>query len=193
MPAHDSPEPPASGIPAFERTFLNVTLRTASAFMSDNRALNKFVRESETLLALIDDCDYDQASHPVLIPRYQGMEHSSRKWSLFMVLEHLCLVNRDVLRTIDLLKSHVVPRGEIDTADYKPDPASGAEMIDQFRDMSWDFDGAIRKLMPLRGTPGFTHPWFGSFNAHDWLCFAAFHQAIHRKQAFKILALLGRA
>ena len=152
-----------------------------------------FAQEANTILDIVEDNDYDFSSQQVLIPRIQGMEDSSRNWSLFMVLDHLCRVNRDIIRTIDVLRDGVTPRGEIDIAFYKPDPDCGAETIQQFRMLVHDYSIEIGRLMPLRGTPVFSHPWFGSLNAHEWHCLAAFHHRIHRKQARKIAAMLGQA
>lgn len=185
-------QPPGNGLPAFERVVLGTALKIGSALMSDDRLLAMFAREASTILTIVDEADYDRASQQVLIPRLSGIEDSSRNWSLFMVLDHLCQVNRDILRTIDRLKDGIVPGGEVNIASYKPDPDCGAEMVDRFRDDVWDFDGEIRQRLPLRGTPRFDHPWFGPLDAHSWLSLAAVHQRIHRKQARKIITLLGQ-
>jgi len=188
-----SPQPPGSGLPPFEQNFLAVSLKVGSALLSDNRALTLFLREADTIKAIVNDCDYDFLSQQVVVPRYQGMEDSSRNWSLFMLLDHLCQVNRSILRTVDALKSGIAPLGVLEVADFKPNLDCDAESIDQFRDLIWDFDSGIRDRMPLRGTPSYAHPWFGPLDAHGWLCLAMFHQRIHRKQARKIAAMLGQA
>ena len=183
-----------SGLPPFEQNFLNVGLKLGSAFMSDTRALQFFLKEATDILDLVDDVDYDFASQRVLIPRYRGMEDSSRKWSLFMVLDHLCRIDREILRTIDVLHDDIQPRGEFDTAWYKPDQDSGAETINEFRDLLLEFREIIEVKFPLRrGTPRFAHPWFGTLDAHQWLCLAAYHHRLHRKQSRKIAAMLGQA
>lgn len=172
---------------------MSAALKCGSAVLSDQRTLRIFLREADTILKIVDDSDYDFASQEVLIPRYQGMEDSSRNWSLFMVLDHLCKVNREIQRTINVLRDGITPRGEIEIAWYKPDRGCGAEVIDEFRNVVWDYESAIRENVPLRGTPRFAHPWFGPLDAHDWHCLAAFHHRIHRKQARKIAAMLGQA
>ncbi len=185
-------QPPGAGIPPLERSFLYGVMKFGSAFLSDRKALTLFQREAATILQIVDDADYDFASQQVLVPRFQGMEDSSRNWSLFMVLDHLCLVNRDILRTIDVLRDGITPRGEVDISFYKPDADCGAEVIGEFRDLVWEFQSQVQSKMPLRGTPAFRHPWFGPLDAHGWCCLAALHQRIHRKQARKIAAMLGQ-
>jgi hypothetical protein len=184
-------QPPGSGLPPLERFFLHVGLQVGSAVLPDRRALDLFRREADTILEIVDDADYDFASQQVLVPRFQGMEDSSRRWSLFMVLDHLCRVDREILRTIDVLRDGITPRGEIEIAWYKPDADCGAETMDEFRHLIGEFCRTISSQFPLRGTPRFAHPWFGPQDAHGWLCLAAFHHRIHRKQARKIAAMLG--
>ena len=183
-----------TGLPPVEQAFLSTSLKLGCSLMSDARALQFFLKEAGDIIDLVDDVDYDFASQRVLVPRFRGMEDSSRKWSLFMVLDHLCRVDREILRTIDVLNDDIQPRGEFDTAWYKPDQDCGADIIDEFRDLIFEFKETVEVKCPLsRGTPRFAHPWFGSLDAHQWLCLSAYHHRLHRKQARKIAAMLGQA
>ena len=184
--------PPGAGLPSVERGILNAFLKTAASLFTKQKATAFFCREAETILGIVDDVDYDFASQRVLVPRFQGMEDSSRNWSLFMVLNHLIRVDRDILRTIDLLHDGVIPRGEVDVAIYKPDPDCGAETIEIFRDTVLEYRQFVESAGSLRGTPRLPHPWFGPLDAHQWHCLAGFHHRIHRKQARKVAAMLGQ-
>ena len=185
---------PGSGLPPLEQSLLQIGLKLSSAFKSDHGALQFFHQEAYAIIELVDNVDYDFASQRVLVPRFRGMEDSSRNWSLFMVLDHLCRVNREILRTIDVLHDGIEPRGEFDISWFKPDHDCGADSIDEFRDIVLEFQRLIEGKAPLRrGHPKFPHPWFGILDSHQWLCLAGFHHRIHRKQARKIAAMLGQA
>ena len=186
-------QPPGAGIPPLERAFLKAILKSTSAFQSASRLVNKFMFEAQVILELVDENDYGFCSQQVIVPRFPGMEDSSRNWSLFMVLDHLCQVDQDILRVIDLLHDGVVPRGTPSIADYKPDPDCGAETIDRFRNLVHEFSGRVREMGSLRGPHRFPHPWFGPMTAQEWLALAAAHHGIHRKQARKIAAMIGQA
>ncbi len=141
-----------------------------------------------------DDESYDPFE-PLLIPRVIGIEDSSRKWSVAMVLDHVCKVNREMALAVDSLSKGVVPHGEIDVALYKPDPDIGFEVVEQFEQVSQGYVGTVEKILNSRDRlptqPTFPHPWFGPLNAHQWHYLAAAHMWIHRRQAQKIIAMLG--
>lgn len=188
-------QPPGNGLPAAERVFLSVGLKTASAFLSDRRALRIFQRESTELHRIaFDDESYD-VFQTYLIPRVIGIEDSSRNWSVAMVLDHLCLVNREIKIAVESLARGIVPRGEIDIAMYKPDPDVGDPVFDRFQQSVTEYVETLERLLTasprLRGHPTFPHPWFGELGAHQWHVLACLHQRIHRRQAQKIVAMLG--
>lgn len=188
---------PESGIPNWEKSFLNVVFKAGSLVLSDNSALAMFQAESDEIHRLAtEDNSYD-VFDPLLIPRMMGIEESSRRWSVMMVLEHLCMVNRDMLRVIESLSSGVVPRGKIDISLYKPQPDLGYETAEEFVEVNNEFllrcFDLIRANGRLKSKFKYRHPWFGPLNAHQWCCLAAVHQRIHRRQAQKIIAMLGVA
>ncbi len=153
-----------------------------------------FERESDELIAIVDHADLVAAEEPVLISRITGIEDSSRNWSLLMVLEHLCMTNREMLTAIDALRRDIVPRGEIDIAMYKPDVDIDLGVIDRFKDGVYDFIEVVRAHINNRGLNTrltCVHPWFGELNAHKWNCLAAIHTKIHRRQAQAIVAKQG--
>lgn len=182
---------PGAGLPPFELAWLNGMFRVGRTLLSDRRAMAMFLSEGRTIVDLIEQTDIDFASQQVLVPRYPGMEDSSRNWSLLMVLDHLCRVDREILRTIDVLRDGIVPRGEIDIADYKPDPDVDARIIDEFLVLVNEYETRVTQLMPLKTQARFPHPWFGLLDAHGWHCLAAVHHRIHRRQARKIATLQG--
>ena len=189
-------QPPGAGLPALEKAILNATFKTATAIVSDKWALKLFLRESDCLLRIADEDDesYD-VFQSLLLPRLMGIEDSSRNWSVLMILDHLNQTNRDMLNIVKALLEGVVPRGEIDIALYKPSPDVEIDVIDRYRNLQEEYIETIERLIKSRGTFGsnvrYAHPWFGLLDAHQWHCLTGIHQRLHRRQAQKLVAMLG--
>ena len=189
-------QPPGAGLPGFENFILNGLFKTGSALMSDKRAVKIFEREAAELYRMVNEEDesYD-IFQPLLIPRVIGIEDSSRNWSVMMILDHLNAVNLDFLKIVNALTSGIVPRGEIDVALYKPSRELDYDTIVQFNEINAQYvqtiEGLIEKHGNLRSIARYAHPWFGPLDAHQWHCLAGIHQRIHRRQATKLIAMLG--
>lgn len=184
-------EQPGAGLPSFERTMLSLFLRLGSALKSDIRSLSVFQHESETLLAIFDEGDLDDVCEQVLIGRLTGIEDSSRNWSLLMVLEHLSMVNEDMLKIIDALNRGIVPRGTVAIDMYKPIVDLDLDVVERFKNSTYDFLEVVAAHGKLDTRLTYAHPWFGQLNSHQWNALAAAHMKIHRKQAQAIIAKLG--
>lgn len=199
MPAvHDDPnqlQPPGAGLPSWERSVLNAVFKMGCTLTSDRRALRLYQREADELLRLASEYESYDVFEQVLIPRIIGIEDSSRNWSVLMILEHLCMTNYDMLKVIKALLEGIVPQGEIDVAMYKPTPETGFEVRDHFRNLNDEYVVTIESLIENRGSLStaerFAHPWFGPLNAHQWHGLAAVHLRLHRKQAQRLIAMLG--
>jgi hypothetical protein len=174
---------------------LNSAFQTASAVVSDQRALRIFRTESATLNRLVTDDESYDVFAPYSIPRVFGIEDASRNWSVAMVLQHLCLVNHEILVAVESLSRGVVPKGEIELAFYKPDADVDDSVFTRFDELNQNYVARVERILEsnrrLPTHPTFPHPWFGALNAHQWNLLAAVHQKIHRRQAQKIIAMLG--
>lgn len=188
-------QPPGTGLPIHERMMLNFMFKSGAAILSDKRALRLFERETNELIRIANDDDSYDVFAPLLIPRVIGIEDSSRKWSVAMVLDHLCLTISEMKVAVESLSQGIVPKGEVDIALYKPNPEVGIEIFDRFEQITQSYIESVNSLLRshdrLATHPTFPHPWFGSLSSHQWHVLAAAHQAIHRRQAQKIVAMLG--
>ncbi|MFK7768593.1 MAG: hypothetical protein AB8B55_15325 [Mariniblastus sp.] len=189
---------PGAGLPWFERIALNAAVKTGAAVMTDKYVLRWINRDAAELLRLADceDESYD-VTDPIITPRVIGIEDSSRNWSVLMVLEHLCLVNTEMIKLIQALSNGIVPRGEIDVALYKPEEDIDYEVLTRFQKLDAEYTNVVGELIKHHGSLQLParckHPWFGLLNAHHWHCLAAFHQRVHLRQMQKIIAMLGVA
>jgi uncharacterized damage-inducible protein DinB len=159
---------------------------------SKEKALVDFAEQSDKILKLARGLTSEQLIERRLIARLQGLEDSSRYWSVAMTLDHLT--------TVGNLMSHVVvelSKGNnalkvVGTAEVKPGVAAdAARSLRDFEEMTERFLREVGKAnIDVRSKVTHPHPWFGPLNAYQWLVFAAPHENIHRKQVEAIVALL---
>jgi len=181
---------PGAGLPTLERWIVNLLFRTRSVLSSDKSNSARFERELNTLLEICQSSHGDTLATPKLIPRIVGIEDSSRNWSVLMVLDHLNQVNQFIAEVLQCIANGQSPP-ERSIADFKPRPIDDFEIIEEFETVCREFLLKTRESFPLGGESLVHHPWFGELDAHQWHCLAALHMGIHRKQARKILALIG--
>lgn len=195
-PSPDQTEPvlasPGAGLPLIERLVGRALI--AWGMRSYNReATNEVIRsERDAILALVARGSDGDNGLRVLVPRLRGMEDSSRYWSVFMVLEHLAIVNGGVAAAMRELAAGRVPAGRVSTADVKPRPSAGPDSLDAF---SRSCDLVMRVMGTIadpRSTPKYEHPWFGPFDAGQWHHMAAFHMRLHRRQIEAVREWEGR-
>ncbi len=189
----DDPAFPAQGLPQSEKFVLNLLLKIGSAFRSDSSIANSFQQSARTILSVVDTQDVGVLSQSYSIPRLQGIEESSRHWSVLMVLDHLTNVNLAIVDTVRALRSGNQPFATIKIADYKPNPDADVETIARFRETSNRYLSFAKSHRPLRTHLTARHPWFGELDGHQWHALAAAHQKIHLRQIYKILAMIGVA
>ena len=180
-----------TGLPPIERAFLEAMLKTGSLFLGPRRAIRMFSREANRVLEIVEEHDYDFAGTQIKIPRLQGIEDASRNWSLYMVVDHLVRVDRAILDTIKCLCNGYQPLSGIAIADFKPNPDADVGVLDTFQETARGFQRDVLELMPIRSRARFGHPWFGALDARQWIMLAAAHHRIHRRQAHKIVTVLG--
>ena len=183
---------PGAGIPGPERWLANLGLRVYARFASKESVLGLFRREAELAIGASSRFVTDEGRRPVLIKRIFGIEDSSRFWSVFMVLEHLVLVNYGIMQIIQDLcaKRSQIPRVRIE--DVKPHHEAGAEQLDRLAETVESYATLIRGLNDLR-TPGrHSHPWFGPLDAREWHALAAIHNRLHRRQIEYIIRVMSR-
>lgn len=159
---------------------------------SIEQSIKEFEAEAQKIIALGSKLSDEQLSKRCLIPRLQGLEDSSRYWSVAMTVEHLNIVGEGMLGIIVGLScgNNQLPIRGI--ADVKPSvDVEPRETIEKFKKLVESFGLLIRKIDFDKYTDlKHPHPWFGPLNAREWTLFAAPHQAIHRKQIEAIIARL---
>jgi hypothetical protein len=182
--------PPGAGIPLAERQLIGLGLRAAARFLSKDRITELFREEAEQAMELARGIDVDRGHRRVLLPRFFGIEDSSRHWSVYMTLEHLVIVNSAIAAALPRLYAGREVTGEVRIDEVKPVPEAGPEQIEDLGRVVERYTDLVDKLGNLRAGISLPHPWFGKLSASEWHALAAVHNSVHRRQIQRILRAL---
>jgi hypothetical protein len=166
---------------------LNAGLRLYAALMPRQRVVGSFAAHAEAAAVEVEGLPEEAARRRVLIARQPGIEDSTRFWSPFMVLEHMAIVAEGVAGIVLALEKGRDPGVEVRIQDVKPGPETGPEAVERLRRATARYGRLVGRLGDLRGPATHPHPWFGPLNARQWLCLAAVHNALHRRQLRAII------
>ena len=179
---------PGAGLPKVELAIARMIF--AWRRLRGNRDMfnARFHQERKAIHAMAGSCDAETGSRRVLIRRARGLEDSSRYWSIWMVLDHLRIVNTDIARIIKSLAGGVVPQGTASTAKVKPSPDATASALIKHESACDKLLSTVAGVADLKTAAKYAHPWFGPLDAAGWHALAAGHMGIHRVQMKRILA-----
>ncbi|MGB5834955.1 MAG: DinB family protein [Thiohalocapsa sp.] len=179
--------PPGAGIPRLERNLLGVGIRLAAQLVAKDRLTAVFRDEALRALDTARRLSEDAGRRRVLIPRFLGIEDSSRNWSVFMTLEHLVIVNTAIAAALPRLYAGHGTSTDVRVEDVKPVPEAGPEQIDDLALLVDRYTDMVEKLGNLRAGIAHPHPWFGLLSAAQWHALAAVHNSVHRRQIERIV------
>ncbi|MEZ5977992.1 MAG: hypothetical protein R3F34_07230 [Planctomycetota bacterium] len=178
---------PGAGVPLVDRLVGRTLIGWLSRTRSSETLLAGFARSADRLATLAESAGEERASRPVLVPRMLALEDSSRRWSAYMVLAHLELVDRGIAMFCEDLAADREPEIVVDIGSLKPDPATGSEIVQAFRATVRDFESKVAAIPDMRTRRRWLHPWFKPFDAKEWLTLAHVHHGIHLRQMKAIL------
>jgi hypothetical protein len=182
--------PPGAGLPWLELQIARVSFRWLSQHATKESSSALIGKEGTILRGLASRCTEKTGTQRILIGRLRGMEDSSRYWSVFMTLDHLCIVNSAIAKTIDLLTKGERPARAASTAQVKPDPSANAKVIEEFDASCRLLVGTAAPKDNLKTATRYAHPWFGELDAAQWYFLAGFHMRLHQRQVELILRSL---
>lgn len=195
MTANSEPKlaPPGAGLPAGELLIARILFGLRRWTATRDSVNAGFQKEREAIRALVTGCDPESAARRVLIDRARGLEDSSRNWLVWMTLDHLRIVNREITRIIQDLTQGRIPEGAASTANVKPSPDVTASVVAEYEQSCDALLAAVAAASNLDTPLRFAHPWFGPLNAAAWHALASGHMGIHREQLVRILEALPAA
>lgn len=174
-------------MPAIE-LFIGRMMFTLNRWTTTRQRSNaRFQKERDAIHALLRSCDAESGGRRVLIERSRGMEDSSRHWSVWMTLDHLRIVNREMARVIHDLTQGRLPEGKASTASVKPSPEATAAVAAEYEEACDALLATVAAASDLKTAMRHAHPWFGPLNAAGWHALAGGHMGIHRVQIERIL------
>ena len=110
-----------------------------------------------------------------------------------MTLDHLRIVNHELVRVIGALTKGILPDGEASTAAVKPATELSAAVVAAYEESCDALIATVAASPKLDTAVRFAHPWFGPMTASSWHALAGAHMGIHRVQIERILAGLPDA
>lgn len=180
--------PPGAGLPTVELFIGRLIFALNRWTTNRERATARFQREREAIRSLVSSCNAEVGKKRVLIARPQGLEDSSRFWSVWMTLDHLRIVHHSLVRVIGALTHGVVPPGRASTADVKPSPDATQAVVAEYEASCEALLATVAEAPDWHTRVRYAHPWFGPLNAAGWHALSGGHLRIHRVQVERILA-----
>ncbi|HEY0792634.1 MAG TPA: DinB family protein [Chthoniobacterales bacterium] len=174
--------PPGAGLPKAELFIARLMLNWQARRSTRTSTAALFAGERTKILDLARSCRPEEGCRRVLIKRLRGLEDSSRYWSVFMTLDHLRIVNRQVAEVIRLLGRGETPAFVASTARVKPRVEVDEKVVEEFQAACEHFEECVAGVENLRTQVRFAHPWFGPLDAAGWHFTAFFHLRLHRHQ-----------
>jgi len=180
--------PPGAGLPWIELQIARLLFGIRCRLGNRESFLQTFRDEQQKVHTLLDSFPSGDRGRRILIPRAVGLEDSSRHYSVWMVLDHLRIVNDACAQAIDQLSKGNGMCGSASTASVKPDPAADASVGPPYEASCRGVIETLESPCDLKSRHRYGHPWFGPLDAHCWAAMVAMHMGIHRNQ----LALMLR-
>jgi hypothetical protein len=151
-----------------------------------------FQSEGQRLLALAERLPHEFLTKRVPAATPWAIEAGPREWSVGMVLAHLVDSGSAFAECIRELGQGKEPAAPGDFTTIHPRGGDPLRIVDEYRRLLQEYARAAAWDFARRGA-GLTHPhpYFGQLTAHGWLCLAALHQAVHRRQVERIIPQLG--
>lgn len=178
--------PPGAGLPWIELQVARLGFGWLKTRQSPQQIAARLDREEVEILELVGKSTPEENRKPVLIKRLRGLEDSSRFWSVFMVLDHLRIINLSIAGIVTSLAQGKVPPGKASTAAVKPSAQADAPVVEGFKKSCQRIRDAVDSIDQWTVSARFEHPWFGPLSAAEWYFMAAFHLGLHRQQIEKI-------
>jgi hypothetical protein len=188
--------PPGAGLPLIEsliaRFYYGGYISVKSDWESNREG---FARINQKILNLVEGLSEEKLATRVLVPRLQGLEDSSRFWSVAMALEHLYISGTNMAKFVVKLSNGEVPAIEVDIAKVKPPGAkSGAEILANYKVfLEKTLLEIDRGVKDRNSRTRLKHPWFGALTAKQWQWLMLSHSHIHYRQIKLILKELSSA
>ncbi|MBS0192148.1 MAG: hypothetical protein U0573_05920 [Phycisphaerales bacterium] len=178
---------PGAGVPAIERLVGKWRVKMSARMGGKAGADAAMEAERVGIRALYEPLSAETSGRRVLIPRLRGLEDSSRYWSVWMVLDHLRIVNEQIAMIISLLGRDRTPEGKASTATVKPAIEVDGSVVGRYEKSCDQVLRAAAGAPSLRSRARYAHPWFGPLSGAEWHTMAGMHMGIHRAQIEAIL------
>jgi hypothetical protein len=139
-----------------ERNLIGAGIRLAAQVATKDRLSALFRTEAQRAIDSARLLSEEKGRRRVLVPRLLGIEDSSRNWSVYMVLEHLVIVNSAIAATLPRLYAGRGVSTEVRAEEVSPLAEAGPEQMDDLAKLVERYTDMVEKLGNLRA--GIAHP-----------------------------------
>lgn len=181
---------PGAGIPWLERNLIGAGIKLAAQVASKDRLTALFRAEAQRAIDTARLLSEANGRRRVLVPRVLGIEDNSRNWSVYMVLEHLVIVNSAIAATLPRLYAGRGVSTEVRADEVNPVTEAGPEQMDDLAKLVERYTDMVEKLGNLRAGIAHPHPWYGPLSAAQWHALAVVHNSVHRRHIEHIVKMI---
>lgn len=180
---------PGSGLPWPQNWFARLFAKRLAGRTPWEESERILIHRGHSIDELVKPLTSEQMLKPVLIKRIQGIEDSSRFWSVSMTLEHLVIVSTNMAEFVIQLSQGKSPDFKVDMAKVKPKNIFDAEEAKkEFNEMITKIRARLAyEVKDRTSQTTLVHPWFGPMTAHQWHWVLVYHLNIHKNQIKEIL------
>lgn len=181
---------PGAKLPLFQRLifryFVGPFVSKKASWEDSEKMFAQMCGKIQTAISGLSDQDLKKK---VLVPAQQGLEDSSRYWSIQETLEHILIVSqgmREIIKHLSHGKNFPVI---VQTKDVKPTgnlPLS--QVLTDFKNLTENHIKNINQEVGDKNSPlTHDHPWFGPFKSQQWFWIMGVHAGLHYKQVKEII------
>lgn len=184
---------PGAGLPFIEALVVKLVYgKIISRRSKPEDNIQRLQLFTDKILKVGKKLNTQQLETPVLVPKLQGLEDSSRFWSVAMTLEHLLIVAKNMKFIIVELSHNRVPPLKVDIAKVKPlGETPSEEVLKEFEVFFKTLPSELKsQIGDIQSRTTLYHPWFGESRALQWHWLLGAHQGIHYNQIKHILRAL---
>ena len=175
-----------------KRSLIKTAVKTRFRVWSRAGASKQIERDVEQYLGIARRLGEARSAMPARVPPMLGVDEDMRDWSIYMILEHNTIVNRNITKIVRALSAGEQPADRIDPKkDVMPSAEPGPEQVASFQASVHEHLQTVKEGPRLRFTVKSRHPIFGPMDAHGWHCMVAFHLRLHLKQAEAVASALS--
>lgn len=178
---------PGAGLPKIENLVIKrLFIPMLRVLITWGIALFLLKREVKIIEKLLKSLSVEERTKQAIIDRTFAIEDDTRRYSVNMTLEHLCIAGETVFNVIKSLSKEEEYKEKVTIEGVKAFENNNNQLED-FLIFYNKYFLYIKEHNKKQSSKTKAHPWFINFNNYDWSVFMYMHTFIHRRQIQAII------